>query len=259
MDQLARDIRHLTNQGWQIDNVAAPGEDSTYRMRTVDNRLRLRLSTVQLRALQRAVLLADRDDLVERLGLDSVGLQDDADVDASVPKGGHVPALTEVLRAVRLRCLLRFGYKGTPRAVHPESVRTQNGTWYLRGREEDDGPVKAFVVTRMSDVAADAPGTARRMEPVRHPGLHPMSWEVDPPVEVTLRTAPEYRQDVLRWLGEPAAEEAQGGDLVLHYRVTNRAALRARLYELGKRVVLVSPDDVRREVLDELRAKAGLR
>lgn len=258
MDQLARDIRHLTNQGWQIDNVAAPGEDSTYRMRTVDNRLRLRLSTVQLRALQRAVLLADRDDLVERLGLDSVGPQDDVDLDAAVPTGGHVSALTEVLRAVRLRCLLRFGYKGTPRVVHPESVRTQNGTWYLRGREEDDGPVKAFVVTRMSDVDADAPGTARRMEPVRHPGLHPMSWEVDPPVEVTLRTVPEYRQDALRWLGEPSAEEEQGGDLVLHYRVTNRAALRARLYELGKRVVLVSPDDVRREVLDELREKAGL-
>ncbi len=257
MDQLARDVRHLTRQGWQIDNVAEPGEDSHYRMRPVDNRLRVRLSASQERALQRAVLLADRDDLVGRLGLGGTPTADAAEeVDAAVPTG-VAPALTEVLRAVRLRCLLRFGYKGARRVVHPESVRTQNGTWYLRGREDGDERVKAFVVTRMSDVGTDPPGTADRMTPVRHPSLHPMSWEVDPPVEVTLRAAKEYRADVVRWLGQPDSEQSLGDELVLHYRVTNRAALRARLYELGRRVVLVGPDDVRREVLEELREKAG--
>ena len=37
------------------------------------------------------------------------------------------------------------------------------------------------------------------------------------------------------------------------YRVTNRRIFRFRLYELGTRVRVVSPDDVRAELLAELR------
>ncbi|MEZ0578511.1 helix-turn-helix transcriptional regulator [Nocardioides sp. MH1] len=265
MDQLKRDIRSLTDQGWQIDNIAGPGEPARYRMRTVDNRLRVRLTPPQQRALQRAVLLADRDDLVERLGLGERGpgerdARTSTGVVAGVPTAGHDALLATVLRAVRLGSVLRFSYKGRPRVVHPESVRSQNGTWYLRGQEDpagDDAPVKSFVVARMSEVAADAPRSARPVRAARHRELHPMSWEIDPPVEVTLHTAPEHHPDVVRWLGEPAAVETDGDDVVLRYVVTHRAALRARLYELGRRVVLDGPDDVRRELVDELRALSG--
>ncbi|WP_322938085.1 helix-turn-helix transcriptional regulator [Nocardioides bizhenqiangii] len=270
MDQLKRDIRSLTDQGWQIDNIAGPGEPARYRMRTVDNRLRVRLTPPQQRALQRAVLLADRNDLIDRLGLgDSVdpgGSPHEAGVVAGVPTTGHDALLATVLQAVRMGSLLRFTYKGTPRVVHPESVRSQNGTWYLRGQEEgsdgpsgDDAPVKAFVVARMSDVAADPPRSARPVRAARHRGLHPMSWEIDPPVEVTLQTTTEHQPDVRRWLGDPAAEETDPstgsgtpGQVTMRYVVTHRAALRARLYELGRRVVLVGPEDVRSELLAEL-------
>ena len=264
MDQLQRDIRSLTQQGWQIDNIAGPGEPSRYRMRTVDNRLRVRLTPPQQRALQRAVLLADRDDLIDRLGLGeratAPAAPTTAGVVAGVPTAGHDVLLATVLTAVRMGSVLRFGYKGTPRVVHPESVRSQNGTWYLRGQEEvteGDGPVKSYVVTRMSDVTADAPRTAHPVRAARHPGLHPMSWEIDPPVEVVLRTTTQHAPDV-RWsLGAPAAEDVEGDTVTLTYVVTHRAALRARLYELGRRVTLVGPDDVRRELIEELRELSG--
>jgi len=269
MDQLKRDIRSLTDQGWQIDNLAGQGEPARYRMRTVDNRLRVRLTPPQQRALQRAVLLADRNDLIDRLGLGDRtpggGSPPESGVVAGVPTTGHDALLATVLRAVRMGSRLRFTYKGTPRVVHPESVRSQNGTWYLRGQEEGSGTgapngapvVKAFVVARMSDVTADPPRTARPVRAARHPGLHPMSWEIDPPIEVTLRTAADHQPDVRRWLGEPAAEEVAGDDVVMRYVVTNRAALRTRLYELGRRVVLVGPEEIRRELLDELRDLVG--
>jgi predicted DNA-binding transcriptional regulator YafY len=172
--------------------------------------------------------------------------------------GAHDSALSTVVRATSLRALLRFAYKGSPRTVHPESVRSQNGTWYLRGREDGSDVVKTFVVSRMSDVVAEPPGTAERPEPVRHPGLHPMTWEIDPPVEVVLRTTPEYEPDVRRWLGPPVdVEGPRDGRVVLRYRVTHRAAFRTRLYELGRRVEVVGPDEVRREVVAELRRMAG--
>jgi hypothetical protein len=84
-----------------------------------------------------------------------------------------------------------------------------------------------------------------------------MSWEIDPPVEVTLRCPTEYAPDVRRWLGAPLHESDDGVESVLAYRVTNRAALRSRIYQLGTRVSLVGPEDVRQELLDELASMAG--
>lgn len=256
-DQLAREIRHLRRQGWQIDNVAGPGQTAHYRMVTVDNRLTLQLTQPQQRALQQAVLLADRGDLVRRLGLPESSRPDDVGTVLEVAERDD--ALDTVVRATSLRALLRFDYKGSARVVHPVSVNAQYGRWYLRGREDgaEEGVVKAFVVSRMSDVRADAPGTADVPAPVRHPGLHPMSWEIDPPVDVELRTTADYAPDVRRWLGEPAAVAERGEHVVLRYRVTHRAAFRTRLYDLGTRVALLGPDEVRREVVAELRELAG--
>lgn len=259
-DQLAREIRHLRKQGWQIDNVAGPGQGAHFRMATVDNRLTLQLTQPQQRALQQAVLLADRGDLVRRLGLPETSKPDD--VGPLLEVASRDDALDTVVRATSLRSLLRFDYKGSARVVHPVSVSAQYGRWYLRGREDGapdgaDGVVKAFVVSRMSEVHADAPGTAEVPAPVRHPGLHPMSWEIDPPVDVELRTTADYAPDVQRWLGDPASVDEQGEHVVLRYRVTHRAAFRTRLYDLGTRVTLLGPDEVRREVIAELREVAG--
>ena len=134
-DQLKREIRHLSNQGWQIDNIADEGFPAVYRMSTVDNRLRVKLSAAQQRALQRAVLLANRADLAQRLGLPVS--EAPLEVDAALPLEGHGEALDTVVRAVGSGALLRYRYNGTERIVHPQSVRTQNGKWYLRGREDD--------------------------------------------------------------------------------------------------------------------------
>ncbi|GAA4810799.1 helix-turn-helix transcriptional regulator [Nocardioides caeni] len=263
--QLKRDLNHLERQGWQIENLRGPGEPAVYRMRTVDNRLRFRLTPQQQSALRRAVLLADRSDLAERLGLPEATVAESlvAQVPAQAPR-----ALDLVVDAVREHRVLEFAYKGTARVVHPESVRNRNGAWYLSGVERDDLPdgqqddpplLKTFVVTRMSGVVAGARGSAETLVTVRHSGLHPMTWEIDEPVEVVLETASDFEPDVRRWLGEPVSSGPVAGDLVhLTYRVTHRAALRARLNELGRRVRVVGPAEVRAEVVAALAEAAGL-
>lgn len=254
VSQLGREFRHLRALGWQIDNIGGDGETGVYRMVTVDNRLRVKLTPSQQAALLRAVLLANRDDLVERLGLS------DAERPAEVLSGTATEVdeeLSLVTQALRLGSVLRFRYAGSARVVHPESVRTQNGTWYLRGREEGGEIVKWFVVSRMSEVTVDPAGTAVRPEFARRTGLNPMDWEIDPPVEVTLRAPADYVPDVERWLGEPAAVREGADGVELDYVVTHRAALRSRLYELGPRVEVLGPEDVRAEILDELAFMAG--
>jgi predicted DNA-binding transcriptional regulator YafY len=258
-DQLKREIRHLERQGWRIENIAPAGSPAVYRMTTVDNRLRVRLTLGQQAALRRAVLLADRGDLAQRLGLG-----DDAGATATtVPAAVQVPApdaLRLVVDAVRDQRVLRFGYKGSPRVVHPASVRTQNGVWYLRGVEDGDladAVVKTFVVSRMLDVTLDDARSAQPPPQVRHPELHPLSWQIDPPVEVTLRTPAGFEPDVRRLLGEPVAVTADGADVLLRYRVTHRAALHARLVELDDRVRIDAPPEAQADLIAFLAAARG--
>src|SRR3546814_6944575 len=85
----------------------------SYRMVTVDNRLRVALTPAQQRALQRAVLLADRDDLVQRLGLPDS--ERPPSMGADLPLAGHDEQLAQVLRAVRFGRLLRYRYNGSHR------------------------------------------------------------------------------------------------------------------------------------------------
>lgn len=256
IDQLSRELRHLGRQGWQIENIAPDGEAAVYRMTTVDNRLRVRLTPAQQAALRRAVLLADRADLADRMGLAVADVRAPAELrDPSLGEGD--PTLGVVLDAVRTQALLRFRYAGTTRVVHPGSIRSEYRTWYLRGVEDGASVAKVFVVSRMADVEADAPGTASPPGPERHVGLHPMAWEIDPPVRVSVRTSHAHHPDVVRWLGAPAAATDEGETVLVEYDVTHRAALHDRLHELGERVELVGPEEVRAAYLAELETMAG--
>jgi len=260
LSQLAREFRYLRAQGWQIDNITGESEETRYRMVKGDNRLRVALTPGQRAALQRAALLADRDDLVAALGLpDDARPAEVTEVSAQTAVSGPGGAFDVVVGAVRRNALLRFRYKGSERVVHPASVLRTNGTWYLTGLEEGGEVTKSFVLSRMSGVSADAPGTARPVPAQHRRSLHPMHWPVDPATEVTLRCRAEFVPDVHRWLGSPSSQsDLDEGWVELRYDVTHRAALRSRLQALGTRVVLVGPEDVREELLAELREMAGL-
>lgn len=260
ISQLTRELRYLRAQGWQIENITGLNEETRYRMVKGDNRLRVAFTPAQRAALQRAALLADRDDLVAALGLPGDARPAEvSEVSARTAVSGPGSAFDVVVGAVRRNALLRFRYKGRPRSVHPASVLRTNGTWYLTGLEEGGDVTKSFVLSRMSGVVAEAPGTARQVAPEQRRSLHPMHWPVDPVTEVTLRCRSEYVPDVHRWLTAPRRQrDLEDGWVELVYDVTHRAALRSRLQALGTRVVLVGPEDVREELLAELREMAGL-
>ncbi len=245
---LNRDIEQLNNLGYDIRNVADAGAEGVYVMRARDNRLQVFLDAPQRGELLRAALAAGLTDVSAHL----------ADGEA-VPAGAEdaTGPLDLAQRAVSRRCRVRFLYKGQQRDVHPAGMHSGPSGWYLAGREEradDAGNVKQFVVSRMSEVSLDAPGTATAVVEVPRASLDPLRWHEDPPTDVVIEVPSEHRRLTENLLGVPLEVLTGGGGLRMTYLVTNRAVFRWRIYELGVRVRVIGPDDVRRELLDELTA-----
>lgn len=255
-DQLGLDLRNLRKQGWQIDNVAGVGEKGRYRMVSGDNRLRVKLTPTQLAALQRAVILSRRSDLAKRLGVQQGSLPEG--VGSNVLPRAESRELSLVFQGVQLGSRLRFTYKGTPRLVHPGSVRFQNYRWYFSGVEDGSDVVKHFIVSEMNEVSLDRPGSAAAVPVVRRIPLHPLRWEIDEPTPVTLRTSSDYVPDVVRWLMAPDSQTEHDGVVDMTYTVTHRQAFRARVYVLGPRVTIADGGEVYDEMIAELRTMVGL-
>lgn len=240
---LSRDLEHLNSLGYDIRNVAEPGADGVYLMRARDNRLQVHLTPEQRGELLRAAIAAGLEGMSAHLGGDG------ATGTAPPASSNH---LDLVQRGTTRHCRVRFEYKGEPRVVHPVRVHSGPSGWYLAGREDGQRVVKEFVVSRMSDISLDAPGSAEVVDEVPRPSLDPLSWEQDPRTEVELEVPAEHRVLVENLLGPADAVAEAGGALHMTYAVTNRAVFRWRVYELGERVRVVGPDDVRRELLAEL-------
>lgn len=245
---LSRDLEHLNALGYDIRNVADVGTDGVYVMRARDNRLQVHLSPEQRGELLRAAIAAGLDGMAAHLGSDG------ADSGPVAPASAD---LDLVQRGTTRHCRVRFSYKGEPRTVHPARVHSGPSGWYLSGREDSSDVVKEFVVSRMTDISLEPPGSADSVgEPVRR-SLDPLSWEVDPATEVVLQVPVEHRVIAENLLGTPVQVTESDHALAMTYVVTHRQVFRHRVYELGTRARVLSPEDVREEILAELTALAG--
>ncbi len=256
--QLTRLIDDLNRAGWDIRNTAPRGHPAVYRAFARDNRLRVRLTPDEQIELARAAMIAGDNIFADRLGLDVTHLPQIPPLRIPPPAvQGTDAALSKVLYAVERQCLLRFVYQQRDRTVHPHFVYPGQSGWQLAGHEDGGGAEKQFVTDRMSQVIVDLPGTAHPQSDPARDELDPLTWNVDSPTDVTVETDPTYRDHVETLLGTPVYYEIGDTTVRLTITVTHRAAFRGRVYELGPRVRIVSPDDVRDELLAELTELAG--
>ncbi len=231
--QLRRDLRHLSNGGWEIVNQASEGSEGRYVLHTQDNRMAVLLTPGERAELQQALSNAEAD----------------------IPEPPE--CLGDLQRAAVRHCLTHFSYKGRRRHVHPHTLYSSPSGWILRGREIDNDVIKEFVVSRMADdVVIEQPGTAETLEIAEHRAFDPVDWAIDEPVEVVFATERGHLAEVHRVLGGAEEVGPDGDQVLLSRRVTNRGAFWSRLYELGIRVRVVGPPELRAEVLDDLRAVA---
>jgi len=249
-----RDKRTLRGGGVEITTVPVEGRDQIgYMIRTEDFYLPdLELEADEQAALNLAVAgvhLGDPSgrDALWRLGLPaSAGVQPLAELPA-------LPALPTLHGALRCGGTVSFSYRGEKRLVDPALLRFHGGWWYLVGYDRDRGASRTFRVDRMEGLpSVGAPGSAHLPEGFElSEALRDEPWKMgeSESVQVDVQVDAPLAALVVAELGEPTVtEHRSGGSVVVRLEVTNTAALRSWVLELGDHAEVLAPGWVRDEM-----------
>jgi proteasome accessory factor B len=257
-----RDKRTLRDGGVDVSAVPIEGRDQVgYLIRPEDFYLPdLDLAPDEQAALNLAVAgvhLGDPSgrDALWRLGLPATaGVQPFADLAA-------LPALPVLYDAVRRRATVTFDYRGDGRHVAPALLRFRGGWWYLVGFDLDKEASRTFRVDRMDGApTVGSPGSAVVPDDFDPLAAHPEEpWRMGEEEVV--------RVDVLVDRGLAPLVEAEVGESTVHSRgddgavvvrleVTNIAALRSWVLELGEHAEVLAPESVRADMIAWLEATA---
>jgi predicted DNA-binding transcriptional regulator YafY len=253
-----RDKRTLRGGGVEITTVPIGGrEQAGYVIRSEDFYLpELDLEADEQAALNLAVAgvhLGDPSgrDALWRLGLPaSAGAQPVAQLPA-------LPALAKLHGALRSHSAVSFVYRGEKRTMDPALLRFRAGWWYVVGFDRDRRAARTFRVDRFEEgPEVGPPGSADLPEGFDATAELPDEpWKMgeSDPVDVDVLVDAPVAQLVVSELGAPTVlERRDDGSLVVRLEVTNTAALRNWVLELGGHAEVLSPAETRGEVVDWL-------
>jgi len=151
----------------------------------------------------------------------------------------------------------RFTYKALERRVDPYRLSYRQGHWYLSAFDHGRSSTRLFRVDRI-DGPVHLEGTAGAFcRPASAPVGPPPPWQVgeDDETVVEVRVDPVQAAWACSAVGEEAVSEryADGGAL-LRMKVTNRRALLSFVLGLLDHAEVLSPPEVRSEVVSWLQA-----
>jgi predicted DNA-binding transcriptional regulator YafY len=258
-----RDKRTLRDGGVEVTAVPIEGREQVgYVIRPDDFYLPAHdLAPDEQAALNLAVAgvhLGDPSgrDALWRLGLPaSAGVRPFADLAA-------LPALPVLYEAVRRRADVRFEYRGDHRHVAPALLRFRGGWWYLVGYDHDKEASRTFRVDRMEGPpAVGEPGSAvvpDSFDPAAALPEEPWRMGEEEDVGVDVLVDAGLAPLVVAEVGASTVRERRpDGAVVVHLEVTNVAALRSWVLELGEHAEVLAPESVRHDMVAWLEATAA--
>lgn len=183
-----------------------------------------------------------------------VGGGDDLRTEVALP---GTPGLTQILEAIRDRCVLTFTYSGLEREVDPWTYGYSRGRWYLKGFDRTREAERLFVVERIEGgLSLGEPGSASPVPEGTGIDLPDTSWkfEIDEPVTAVLRVdadrAPFARVQLER--GGAEVVDEPDGSITATVEVTNRLGFRAFVLDLLDHAEILAPDELREDLLEWL-------
>jgi proteasome accessory factor B len=258
-----RDKRTLRDGGIIVSAVPIAGpEQMGYVIRPEDYYLpELDLAPEEQAALNLAVAGVHLGEPSGRDALWRLGLPASAGA-RPVAELPSLPALPVLHDALRARATVSFDYRGERRHVAPALLRFHGGWWYLVGHDLERNAARTFRVDRIDGrVRADQPGSAQLPDGFDpHAALPDVPWQIGDgaPVTVSLAVDATVAPLVVDEVGEAAVWRRHAdGSVELRLEVTNSAALRSWVLELGDHAEVLGPSPVRADVTGWLEAVAG--
>jgi proteasome accessory factor B len=173
-----------------------------------------------------------------------------------------VPALATLFEAFRQRAVVTFTHRGRDRTVEPWGLSSKRGHWYVVGWDRDRGAIRAFRADRIEgDVTIDSDDIFTPPDDFRpddHIEDRPWMLGDDDPVTVRLRVDADQAERALGDLrGEATVEAAADGTVEVELTITNRPAFRSFVLDFLEHAEVLSPPDVRADIVAWLERCAG--
>lgn len=262
-----RDKRSLRALGLPITTQTLSGSDAGKTAYSIDRTayalIDFGLTDAELDALQQAAALVQ---IGTTWGKQAVlwlgGEVSSVDAPTSVKVNAQSQSLPALWQAVEKQSAASFAYRNKNRVVHPYGLLARNGFWYLIARDVERDMQVTYRVDRIEgDISTGEPGTFVR----------PADFDV---VSAFERDAKRFEQGgnevavvrldhrvapaAIRELGDDAIVARRAdGSVDVEVACGNRIAFKAWLYAMVDRAEVLSPDNVRQEIIDDLRRMAG--
>lgn len=168
-----------------------------------------------------------------------------------------VPALATLFEAFRNRSVVTFSHRGRTRMLEPWGLSSKRGHWYVVGFDREREAIRAFRADRIEgDVEVGEPGAFSApagFRPDDHIEDRPWMTGEDQPVTARLRVDADHAAAARATIrGEVAVEELADGSVEFEMTVTNRAAFRSLVLDFLDHAEVVSPPELRDDIVSWL-------
>ncbi len=214
------------------------------------------LAALHLAALSVNVEGLDEQDALRKLGGLGGGTELQVEQLASLPVD---PSLAVMFAARAEGMSVTFGYNDEPRRLDPWRLSFQRGHWYVWGYDHDRQAERNFRLDRVTS-PPESTGEPWLQHPVNEPsGRIPEPWKLGEgePVDVVLLVDSSHAEIVARQLGDEVkvSDTDRGAEFTIP--VLNRQAFLTFVLGLGERAEILSPPDVRAQMVSRLQGVAA--
>jgi proteasome accessory factor B len=266
--QFERDKETLRELGVpiRVETVDGFGTEQAYRIHPDEYYLpELSLTEAELAALHVAVTAVRLEGGAGREGLAKLGGISGEGADTALAELDVSPGLAVLFDAVGRRAPVTFAYRGTVRHLDPYGVVLRFGHWYVVGHDRDRDAPRAFRVDRLDGEPELGPDRGFeppvQVDPAEFVRADPLTYGEDQPVDAHVLVDAPRAGWVVDQLGEEAVVERRpDGALVVRLPVVNRAAFRSWVIDLLDHAEVLSPPELRADMvawLDAVAAESG--
>lgn len=262
-----RDKRSLRALGLPITTQTLSGSDAGKTAYSIDRTeyalIDFGLTEEELDALQQAAALVQIGTTWGKQAVQWLGGEiSSPEISTAVKVDAQSRVLPLLWEAIGSQAVASFAYRSRQRVVHPYGLLARNGFWYLIGFDTERDMQVTFRVDRIEgEVSIGEPNAFSRphdFNVLTAFTRDPKEFADGPQEVAVVRLDHRVAPAAVRELGDDAiVARRSDGSIDVEVACGNRTAFKSWLYAMVDRAEVISPENVRQEIIADLQKMAG--